>query len=46
MAHGTVHRVLAWEGTAVIIEQSLEMLAFYTAGWHATAQLLYGWLHT
>ncbi len=43
---GNVHPVLAFGGTAVIIEQSLELLAFDTPWWRAAAHLLYGWIHS
>jgi hypothetical protein len=41
--HG-VHPVLTYAGSAVILEQSLEVLAFDTPAWRAVAQFLYGWL--
>ena len=44
ITRGAIHPVLAWGGTAVILEQSLEMVAFDSPGWRAVAQTLYGWL--
>lgn len=40
---GSVHPVLAWGGLAVVSEQTLELLAFDSGWWRATAHLLYGW---
>lgn len=45
VVRAAVHPVLAYAGTAVVLEQSLEVLAFDTPPWRALAQLLYGWLH-
>ena len=44
MTRGAVHPVLAWGGTAVVVEQSLELLAFDTPWWRAASQALYAWL--
>ncbi len=46
LARGAVHAVLAFGGTAVIVEQSLEVAAFDSRWWRAAAQALYGWLST
>jgi hypothetical protein len=46
MVRGAVHPVLAVAGTAVVLEQSLEVLAFDSPPWRAAAQFLYAWLHT
>ncbi|MEZ4455859.1 MAG: hypothetical protein R2882_04780 [Gemmatimonadales bacterium] len=40
-----VHPVLKFAGVAVVLEQSLEVVAFDTPPWRAVAQLLYAWLH-
>lgn len=40
-----VHPVLKFAGSAVIVEQAFEVLAFDTPPWRAVAELLYGWLH-
>lgn len=45
VVRGAVHPVLIYAGSAVVLEQSLEVLAFDTPPWRAAAQLLYGWLH-
>ena len=44
LSRGAVHPVLLVGGGAVILEQSLEVVAFDTHPWRATAQLLYDWL--
>lgn len=44
LSRGAVHPVLLFGGGAVILEQSLEVVAFDTPPWRATAQLLYDWL--
>jgi hypothetical protein len=44
LARGDVHPVLLWGGSALILEQSLELLAFDTPWWRATAQVIYAWL--
>ncbi len=44
LTRGAVHPVLAWAGSAVILEQSFEVLAFDSPLWRSTAQSLYGWL--
>lgn len=41
LARGTVHPVLLLGGSAVILEQSLELLAFDTPWWRAAAAALY-----
>ena len=41
---GSVHPVLAWGGLAVVFEQTLEVFAFDSAWWRATAHVLYRWL--
>lgn len=41
-----VHPVLKFAGVAVVLEQSLEVVAFDTPAWRSAAQLLYGWLST
>lgn len=41
LTRGAVHPVLAWAGTAIIAEQTLEVLAFDTPLWRATAQAVY-----
>ena len=41
---GAGHPVLLFGGGAVILERSLEVVAFDTHPWFATAQLLYDWL--
>lgn len=46
VVRGAVHPVLAYAGSAVILEQSLEVVAFDTPAWRTVAQFLYGWLHT
>ncbi|MBK8005734.1 MAG: hypothetical protein IPK12_17910 [Gemmatimonadetes bacterium] len=38
---GAVHPVLAWAGTAIIVEQVGEVLAFDSAPWRVVAQALY-----
>jgi hypothetical protein len=43
---GAVHPVLAWAGSAVILEQSFEVLAFDTPLWRNIALVLYGWLRS
>lgn len=45
ITRGAVHAVLAYGGTAVIIEQSLEVLAFDRPWWRAVAKSMYGLLH-
>lgn len=44
LTRGTVHPVLRWGGAAVVLEQSLEIVAFDTPWWRQAAQALYGWL--
>lgn len=46
VVRAAVHPVLAFAGSAVVLEQSLEVIAFDTPPWRAVAQLLYGWLQT
>jgi len=46
IVRNAVHPVLAYAGSAVILEQSLEVFAFDTPYWRAAAQWLYVWLHT
>lgn len=45
VVRGAVHPVLAYAGTALILEAALEVLLFDTPPWRAVAQHLYGWLH-
>ena len=42
---GAVHPVLLVAGTALILEQVLELVAFDTPPWRATAEHLFVWLH-
>lgn len=44
VTRGSIHPVLLWGGTGVILEQSLEVLAFDAPWWRETARILYGWL--
>lgn len=44
VVRSSVHPVLTFAGSAVIVEQTLEALAFDTPPWRAFAQALYGWL--
>jgi hypothetical protein len=46
IVRAAVHPVLAYAGSAVILEQSLEAIFFDTPAWRAASHLLYGWLHT
>lgn len=41
ITRGAVHPVLAWAGSAVIIEQSLEVIAFDSAPWRLAARHIY-----
>jgi hypothetical protein len=41
---GSVHPVLAWGGSFVIFEQSLELVAFDSPWWRSVAHVVYGWL--
>lgn len=41
----SVHPVFRWGGTAVVVEQGLELLAFGSPWWRATAEGLYAWLN-
>ncbi len=41
VVRGAVHPVLAWAGTGIIIEQSLETLAFDSPAWRVVAQWIY-----
>lgn len=45
VTRAAVHPVLLYGGVAVVLEQSLEVVAFDSPPWRAAAQLLYGWLH-
>lgn len=44
VVRSSVHPVLTFVGSAVIVEQTVEALAFDTPPWRAVAQALYGWL--
>jgi len=44
IVRGAVHPVLAWAGTGIIVEQSLEALAFDTPPWRAVARWIYALL--
>ena len=44
LSRGAVHPGLLFGGGAVILEQSLEVVALDTLPWRVTAQLLYDWL--
>jgi hypothetical protein len=44
MVRGTVHPVLLWGGLGVVVEQALEVLAFDTPWWRATAHAIYAWV--
>jgi hypothetical protein len=41
MTRGAIHPVLAWAGSGVIVEQSLEAIAFDSAPWRLSAQWIY-----
>jgi len=41
---GTVHPVLLFAGTGLILEQSFELFAFDTPLWRSTAEALFAWL--
>lgn len=41
---GAVHPVLLWGGSAVVLEQSFEVLAFDSPWWRAAAHTLYAWV--
>jgi hypothetical protein len=41
VTRGAVHPVLAWAGSGVIVEQSLEAIAFDSAPWRLVAQWIY-----
>lgn len=41
LSRGTVHPVLAWAGTGVLLEQTLEAIAFDSGPWRAAAQALF-----
>ncbi len=44
LVRGAVHPVLLWGGSAVVIEQSFELLSFDAPWWRAASQVLYGWV--
>ena len=44
VARGAVHPVLLFAGSALIAEQSLEVMTFDSPWWQATAAVLYDWL--
>jgi hypothetical protein len=44
IVRSAVHPVLLWAGPAIIVEQSLEMVAFDSPWWRAASQTLYRWL--
>lgn len=41
VTRGAVHPVLAWAGSGIIVEQSLEVIAFDSAPWRLAAQWVY-----
>lgn len=41
---GAVQPVLAWGGTAVMLEQTVEVLVFDSPVWRSASRALYGWL--
>ena len=41
VVRGAVHPVLAWAGTGIIVEQSLETLMFDSPPWRVVAQWIY-----
>lgn len=41
VTRGAIHPVLLWGGTAVIVEQSLEVIMFDSPSWRVAAQWLY-----
>jgi hypothetical protein len=45
VGRGAVHPVLLFAGTALILEQAFELLAFDTPLWRATANALFVWLN-
>ena len=44
VVRGAIHPVLKWGGSAVIVEQSLEVLVFDSPPWRAAAHVVHGWL--
>jgi hypothetical protein len=44
LVRGSVHPVIAWGGSFVILEQSLEVVAFDSPWWRSAAHAVYSWL--
>lgn len=44
LVRGAVHPVLLWGGGAVVLEQSLELVAFDSPWWRAAAHVIHGWI--
>lgn len=44
VTRGAIHPVLLWGGTAVIVEQTLEVIFFDSPAWRVAAQWVYGLL--
>lgn len=44
VVRGAVHPVLLWGGAAVVLEQSLEVVAFDAPWWRAAAHALHAWV--
>ncbi|HEX7704990.1 MAG TPA: hypothetical protein VF701_00880 [Thermoanaerobaculia bacterium] len=44
IVRGSVHPVIAWGGSFVILEQSLEVIAFDSPWWRSAAHAIYRWL--